>query len=811
MSSTKKTSANPWTIEELRQVKEFKEKHVGQMTLDQMAASLSVQLERSIPTTRARLAQINKYVDLMENKLATPKLPIPDIFRTMAKEGTFSNTPVKSMDKMHYASIKPISPSPSSRTNISSSLSRSSSKMTDETPPDKRPNLSIPKFACINGKFTFSPSTDGNSNETTSTSIPQPICDKTMAITQESESPTHDSVVDIAIYENPLKRPRSSLYPPAQRTSIETQMNDQSTQTNFSHINLDGQQPTTQQISIGTQTGKISQAISNATIEEIIISDTEMEDESIKIIQPTPDRIIITKQDDDNTMRMARDYFGGKPFKGQQRITAEKFPSKDQLRKLATEDMKKAAYFIFDHKKNEEEKYCSDDQIRQFFKEAWNKSSPRQPSTFNIKHNYGSSSKAMKIDEHFTIKPTSSEKFKYLGVDILPNGHIQQITSTDLKEMINKVEKSGLSGRIKFKLMEKYGLPKLIFKMENSDQTRAELRRLNGQYRKFVRKIHGLRHDFPNDGLHLLPINGGYGATDIEERIARGKYNSSCKMIGDDTSKSFKTVVQKSKVPKIRADNAKYLKINKPEDEIDLRNFHQTKLLNRLTKSQRVNQSAKPFFKNKRANKWITNDRIPQKFKTDFMKIRYNIMPTRSSTHFFNGGKTKCRGCGAPSENVKHIISKCPANKGLITLRHNAVIQFLLNLGTRDRAAKTLQEKTFKTMDGLIKPDLIIISNNIARVFEVAVPYEADENTLETNFKEKLKKYEKHKAIIGNELQVHTVLFEPLILGAMGDVHDKSANSIVRYFKTTRFSIPDLSQLMLKKSRNMVYNITHMR
>ncbi|KAI3384843.1 hypothetical protein SNEBB_007024 [Seison nebaliae] len=623
------------------------------------------------------------------------------------------HTPLKAVENIQFASIKEISPSPSKTPASSSSPSQHTPQI-----PKFASNISNYKFA----ERSIEPNDQSdthdpinNVNETTTVSIIQQICESSITVLNDSGPPTQESVALIQRKENPNKRPRTALYAPFPPLSIETQTpppcTNRSTQTDDNNLitpsNLTEVQPPKSYVSSATQTDTSPHRITEATV----LLDTEMQDVTADIIDITPnlvnnapDHINITQVNEECTMKMARDYFGGKPFVGQQKIAAEKFPPPKELKKLAAEDMRKAAYFIFEHKKNEETKYCTEESLK------------------------------------------------------------------------------------------KHGLPKLIFVMENADQTRAELRRLNGQYRKFVRKIHGLRHDFKIEGLHLKPINGGYGATDIEERIARGKYHSTSKMIDDQSSKSFSKIVAKSKIPKIRRENAKYLKITSPEDEEDLRSFHQNKLLKKLSQSKRVMDSAKPFFNNKRANKWITNDRIPHKFKTDFMKMRYNIMPTRSSTRFFNGGKTRCRGCGGQSESVKHLISKCAANKGLITARHNAVIDHLLKIGPR-HATKIFKEKTFLTQDGMIKPDLILVSNNIARVFEVAVPFEDNESTLEKMYTEKLKKYSKHKSIIAESLQVGNVLFEPIILGAMGDVLDKSANSIVRNFKTSKFSISDLSQI----------------
>ncbi|KAI3384328.1 hypothetical protein SNEBB_010903 [Seison nebaliae] len=652
--------------------------------------------------------------------------------------------------------------------------------------------ISIPKFTESTIQFTFPDhSTTPNKNEEPTNNIASQICSTPDVGILFSQSPTAVNVGSSLKSNNPLKRQR--VYTSSPRKEFRTC----STQTDTIETK-------------STATSPILIQEKSITDNQIIQDDINMSSESIVPLTNTQDLIVVSETPSDQSLRMAREYFGGKPYTGQQKLVTEKFPTPEEMKALVAQDCKKAANFIFNFEKNKSHQSPDREQLIKFFSEAWNKPKPPDGNKFKIENNYGASINTIKVDDTMELTTNKNNPFRYLGVTILPSGAIQQVTVKDLKDMINKVDAVKIDGRAKFRIMERYGLPQLLFTMEHSDQTRAELRKLNGCYRNFVRKIHSLRHDFPNDGIHLKPQNGGIGATDIEERIARGKYNSATKMINDNSSKSFVNIVNKSKIKKVRTDNAKYLRIG--DDDTDLKGKHQEKLIDHLSKSARVNTSAQPFYKNKRANRWITNQRIPNKMKNDFFKLRYNIMPTRSSTRFFNGGKTRCRGCGGPTENVKHLISKCPANQGLITLRHNCIIKELTKIGSRNTEnTKIYQEKVFETADGRIKPDLILVTNRIAKVFEVAVPFEDNDSTLENNYQNKLKKYKKHNDIIAESLQVDRVIFEPIIFGALGDVHEKSANAIVRNFRTNKFTIADLSQLMLRKSRNMVYNVTHMR
>ncbi|KAI3383440.1 hypothetical protein SNEBB_007068, partial [Seison nebaliae] len=734
-----------WTMEELRKVKKFKEEN-PQLTLDQMATKLSVSLGRTFSTTRARLGQIDRHIDQMELKMATPKQPIPDIFRSITNK---ENSPSKSTRKE------------------------------EENECDKAMKLQSFSELCSQEKFHFTNGTD------------TPITDSTITILDnKNANDGNNQLCDIS----PIKF-LSSLIPTTNDVILGNRNNEKRRRCNSTNIfNSNCPKCDTIKVHMATQTDDPS--IKDNDI--ILINESSNNNELMIIDPPANDHIIIELDSPDQTLKMARDYFGGKPFEGQQKLKAENYPTDNELVKLAREDMKKAANFIFTYDKSNKTKFPEQKVLSEYFMNAWNKD---PPSTKFDKFDYESGN---------SIDHLQEKQFRYLGVEIDQFGNVKQTTIQDFKELIEKVNKTPLDGRTKFKIVEKFGLPKVLFQMSNSDQTRAELRKINGAYRRFVRNTHRFRHDFPSDAIHLKPNNGGIGATDIEESVARSIYNSSSKMLEDTTSKYFQKVVKEANVAKTRNDNAKYLKIDKMKQPMELNEYHQEKLLNNISKSQRVAETAKSFFKNKRANKWIKNERLPAKIRNDFFKLRFNIMPTNSTTHFFNGGKKKCRGCGGPSENVKHIITKCPATKGLVMDRHNEIMRMLIGIGQRQRGAKIYQEKCFRTEDGIIKPDLIVVNGNTAKVMEIAVTMEENENSLGKIFKEKLAKYNKYSHIFQEELGVQNVIYEPIVMGALGDVHNQSAASIVRNFKTTKFSIQDISTMLLRRARNMVYLITHL-
>ncbi|KAI3378732.1 hypothetical protein SNEBB_005667 [Seison nebaliae] len=642
-----------WSYEELVKVKEFKERNTSGMTLDQMAEELSGSLGRTVPTTRARLAQIDRYIEQMENKMATPKPPIPEMFRTMVNP--LSPNIV----------IDPITESATDVTTIVNENTHSNDESMEipsftEAPPDELFQFNTENISPTKDIIVTIPVT----KKTTDGSSPQ-ICKKNSIKFLSSLRPTVDDV--ILGERNNSKRRRCN---------------------NTNEYNNSCQKCNIVKKSIATQTDTTP---TNNEEDVIFIEDNTTINNNDNINDNPPTECITIEQDaPDQTMRMAREHFGCKPFEGQQKLRAENYPSKEELIKLAREDMKKAANFILNYDKE--------------------------------------------------------NKTKFPGKNTLVH-----------------------------------------------DQTRAELRKINGAYRKFVRKTHRFRHDFPSDGMHLAPNNGGVGATDIEEKVARSIYNSSSKMIEDNTSKYFQKVVRAANIAKKRDDNAKYLKINEMDEQMELKEYHQSKLLNRISKSQRVANSAKPFFNNKRANKWIKNDRLPTKVRNDFFKLRYNIMPTNSTTHFFNGGKKKCRGCGGPSETVKHLITRCPGTKGLIMNRHNEVMKRLIKLGTRQRNTTTYQEKCFKTEDGVVKPDLVIVNGKTATIMEIAVTFEENEQSLSRMYSEN------HVTTTSEEYGVHDNASTQPITNQEHSIRKSSAGEPeTKISKTTIISNVSWSKIFLR-------------
>ncbi|KAI3379595.1 hypothetical protein SNEBB_005867, partial [Seison nebaliae] len=186
--------------------------------------------------------------------------------------------------------------------------------------------------------FTSSPpATHSNSSVTTSDPTSSTLCETPSIPHLQTELPTLFTVADPSTNEPSRKRQRSSLIPLPPSTPLapgKTYVSI-STQTSNADFELVHGEDNTQSLSASHSIPKVTPMAPNeplATImeETVVISDTEMEDDDcIPIVNELPDQIIITKADETNSMQMARDYFGGKPFTGQQKITNEKYPTRD--------------------------------------------------------------------------------------------------------------------------------------------------------------------------------------------------------------------------------------------------------------------------------------------------------------------------------------------------------------------------------------------------------------------------------------------------------------------------------------------------
>uniref|UniRef100_A0A914YH60 Reverse transcriptase n=1 Tax=Panagrolaimus superbus TaxID=310955 RepID=A0A914YH60_9BILA len=146
----------------------------------------------------------------------------------------------------------------------------------------------------------------------------------------------------------------------------------------------------------------------------------------------------------------------------------------------------------------------------------------------------------------------------------------------------------------------------------------------------------------------------------------------------------------------------------------------------------------KDVAESKYTNQYVRDGRYINSSSFRFVhRARLNLLPiggTPMGRHLKIA--EKCRRCWKEIETLSHILGQCPSNEGLVTQRHNEVLEQIWESCQkikRDKNVQILKEPLLKTDYGNFQPDLIkideqkktvvifdlIISSHIAKAFEI--------------------------------------------------------------------------------------------
>jgi len=106
-----------------------------------------------------------------------------------------------------------------------------------------------------------------------------------------------------------------------------------------------------------------------------------------------------------------------------------------------------------------------------------------------------------------------------------------------------------------------------------------------------------------------------------------------------------------------------------------------------------------------------------------FIKLRAGALPCRER---MGRGRLlplplrACRGCGAASETLYHIVQMCPVSHGGRVLRHDSLVRFLAE-SFRRRHGRVLVEQAFAVGFRQLRPDLVVCLRGRVIVIDVQV------------------------------------------------------------------------------------------
>lgn len=200
------------------------------------------------------------------------------------------------------------------------------------------------------------------------------------------------------------------------------------------------------------------------------------------------------------------------------------------------------------------------------------------------------------------------------------------------------------------------------------------------------------------------------------------------------------------------------------------------------------------------SNKFVQDGRFCSAKAFRFVhRARLSLLPL-GGTPMGSGLKIPlmCRRCSKASETPAHVFATCPMNHGLITRRHDQVLDVVLEVASKTREI-VLEKEPIVSVNGVdFKPDIICTNkkSNRISIIELTCPIEGLTNFLDKKA-EKILKYQpliQHYAAQGKIASIH-----PIIVGQLG-AWDPANSTALAALGVEGYKATQVARMMIKTS-----------
>uniref|UniRef100_A0ABD2W6C2 Reverse transcriptase n=1 Tax=Trichogramma kaykai TaxID=54128 RepID=A0ABD2W6C2_9HYME len=126
-----------------------------------------------------------------------------------------------------------------------------------------------------------------------------------------------------------------------------------------------------------------------------------------------------------------------------------------------------------------------------------------------------------------------------------------------------------------------------------------------------------------------------------------------------------------------------------------------------------------------------------------FHHVRVNTLPTRVRTsrcrRVVGGPPIECRAGCSTIETAAHVIQGCHSTHGGRILRHDAICRIAVS-SLRQLGWSVRQEPHFHTREGLRKPDIVAVKDQVVKVIDAQVI--SASSSLDDSHRRKVAKYD---------------------------------------------------------------------
>lgn len=337
-----------------------------------------------------------------------------------------------------------------------------------------------------------------------------------------------------------------------------------------------------------------------------------------------------------------------------------------------------------------------------------------------------------KCGNHTIPAVSRSDEWKYLGIPFSPEGRHNKHVHEKLQQKIELVQKAPLKPQQRMHILRAYIIPGLYHTLTLGETTLSLLRRIDTTTRAAARKWLHLPHDVPNAYIHADSKEGGLSIPSVRWTIPEMRLRR-LKRIADISPQYASLVL------------GEIDKCNKRlhEQGVSLTDAAGIKRMWASKLHESVDGKAlAPSSKVPQQHRWITEAThfLSGRDFVNLSKLRINALPSKARCA--RGRPPKDRFCRAGCneiESVNHILQRCPRTHAPRVKRHDHIVKMIAKTN-RDIGREVWEEPRLNTEAGLLKPDLVINSDNTAHVLDVQVIN--DQYSLQAAHQQKARKYQ---------------------------------------------------------------------
>jgi hypothetical protein len=322
-----------------------------------------------------------------------------------------------------------------------------------------------------------------------------------------------------------------------------------------------------------------------------------------------------------------------------------------------------------------------------------------------------------------TMSPTDG--YKYLGIHIKGISQPANIRE-ELCKVLTSTSKAPLKPQQRLFILRRFIIPRFIYTLTFSNILHSTLRNSDKLLRKFIRQWLHLPHDTSDAFIHAPIPSGGLGIPALRlitpnlrlNRVIELGHSRDPVIQAICQTEYFREISRKWGIPQLVSS----IPVTSKSSAADA---WSTKLL--------LTRDGKGLHQHKlvpQAHSWVSGSlSLPSKDFIQFIRLRGNLMPTRTRQSRGIGDKeqdSRCSaGCNDP-ESLSHILQRCYKTSGLRILRHNNIVKLVAEK-LKEKQWEVSIEPQIRTSFGLRKPDLVLHKNNLAVILDVQIVSDSKE------------------------------------------------------------------------------------